>query len=778
MVAALLIVFGFLHSVSGFFRCLEEIRSLRQVDVETLSVEGEVQFQIQESRQRFLRILMPAAGFDTRVKDIDLVRAADLRVDLLKARVIALTGEKSALGRFERSWRSYVETRDDMIARALRGQFAEAVAIDKSRGAAAFDRASEELRGDKREREMSSRQRTYRVETALRNGCFEALWLLLARVLFVAALFVADGMRRRMLRQLRSAAGTLYASEQRFRHVFEDATVAMLIMDLEGRITSVNKAVTEITGFSDADLIGRIWKMFLAEDHRDASAGDFAEVVAGRLSGYRAERRLARKDGRFGWIRSSVSLLRKDGVPSEVIALCEDITAQKLAGEQLAYQASHDSLTGLVNRRHFEGAVDSAVNSAGRDGTELALLYIDLNGFKAVNDTFGHAAGDLLLCEVASRMRNCLRAPELLGRVGGDEFAVLQPFTRGNGGLQESAEALARKLRASLDAPFSLLGSEVNIEASIGISRFPADGADADALLRTADAAMYHGKRGLNSGLCFFDADLRASAHRRQSLESRMRSGLEQGEFDVRYQPLYDLATNTLVRFEALCRWNSDVLGEVSPSEFIPVAEGSGLISEVGRWVLERACEQALLWQCPGEIPVRIAVNVSARQFADAGYVESVRQVLCNTGLRPDLLELELTESTLVIDHDDSVRKMKSLRQLGISISVDDFGTGYSSLSCLQLMPIDALKIDRSFTRMLDCSPAATSVIRSVIAMARALGLRVVTEGVETAAQLDTVRRLGSDEVQGYYTGAPEDAAAARRRVLNERARYNVAIPA
>jgi diguanylate cyclase (GGDEF)-like protein/PAS domain S-box-containing protein len=759
--ASLLILSGFLHSMRGLYECLDQVRAIRDTDVRALSVEGDMQDRIQESRRRFLEALMSDA--ESRTTEIDEARRADLQVDLLKARVIVLTGNAARFRTFEDAWGKYSETRDDVIALALQGRSAEARALEGSVGRAAFAAASDAVRRDKVDLEASCRRKTGSVSEALKDACSEALGLLFARVLFLAALLSIEYMRRRMVRKLQAANETLRGSEQRFRGAFQEASVGILLLDPEGRVVSSNRAIAEITGYSSADLNGQRASVLLAESDREEAVNSFAAVAGGRTPGYRAERRIVLKDGRSGWIRVSVSLVGQGGAPKEVIVLCEDITEQKRASERLAFQAMHDSLTGLANRRHFVEVLDREVETARRSQTDLALLYLDLDGFRMVDDTLGHAAGDALLTQVAARLRERLCPEDFPARLGRDEFAVLRKV---GDKTSEALADLARALLAALEQPFRIDGNELNINASVGISRFPADAAGARALLRGADAAMYHAKRNRSEGFCFFDGPLKEAATRRQAIEANLRKALERREFRVHYQPVYDVACGSLIGFEALCRWWTPELGEVSPAEFIPVAEDTGLICALGRWVLDRACSEARRWHEHGGSPIRIAVNVSATQLADSGFVESVREILDAARFPPQLLELELTESTLVVDREGSVSRMQRLREMGISISMDDFGTGYSSLGYLQTMPIDALKIDRSFTMRLDSSPAAVSMIRSVISMGRSLGLRVVTEGVETAAQLETLRRLGSDEAQGYYLGRPEDADAAFRRVL------------
>jgi diguanylate cyclase (GGDEF)-like protein/PAS domain S-box-containing protein len=568
----------------------------------------------------------------------------------------------------------------------------------------------------------------------------------------------------------------LRENELRFRNVFEEALVGMVILDMAGRVHSVNRGFCDITGFTADELTGKHVSALVAADEHAAIVDDRALLLSGKVRSYRSERKVIRADGALVWCRVSVSLLQWKG-ELHTIALIEDITGQKRAREELARLALHDPLTGLPNRRHFEKSLEEAILEASVNHHEVALVYVDIDDFKFVNDTMGHRAGDLLLQEVARRITGCMEFADLLcdsllsdndapqssaARVGGDEFVITLKGLDGPGVPARVAE----RLLLAFDAPVEIDGHEIPIGASIGISRYPFDGQDAVTLLQTADAAMYSAKRSGKHRYGFFSAQMRLDAHQRLAVESRLRRALEHREISVSFQPQYELDTNRLVRFEALCRWFNPELGNITPDRFIPIAEKTGMIIAIGSFVLRESCRQALQWQSAG--PVQIAVNVSAVQFARADFVESITSVLCETGLQPSLLELELTESTLLQDRDDAIRKMNTLRQYGVQISIDDFGTGYSSLSYLQNMPVAALKIDRSFTAKLGSSQTALSMVKAIIAMARALGLRIVTEGVENQVQVEILRQLGCDDVQGFYYGKPEKAALALERVMRE----------
>ncbi len=579
----------------------------------------------------------------------------------------------------------------------------------------------------------------------------------------------------KLLSRQRAESERLRESEMRFRNAFEEASVGMVILDIDGRVQSVNKGFTDLLHYSPAELTGKSLFDYISPEHHEDVKQQRAAILSGQIPNYRAERRFIRRDGVSVWVRSSVSMLQINN-QRHTITLVEDISERKQIRDRLRKQALRDHLTGLPNRREFEQVLDVALTVARGDeirhqmngadrmprGSEVALLYIDLDRFKLINDTLGHRYGDLLLKYVAHRFRDCLEADQFLARVGGDEFTVVLSGVE----RRDVPANVAKRLLESFRDPFEIDGHEISISATIGISRYPLDGKDGSSLLQSADAAMYAAKHSGHRRFMFFTAAMRAAAHDKLSIESHLRRALDNREISVHFQPQYELATDRLVRFEALCRWFSPVLGQVPPDRFIPVAEETGLIHSLGSYILRESCVQALHWQA-GD-PVQVAVNVSAVQFARADFVKSVIDILRATGLKPALLELEITESAFIRDREDGIRKMEQLKHLGVRISIDDFGTGYSSLSYLQHMPLDSLKIDRSFTAKLGSSPTALSMVRAIIAMARALGLRIVTEGVENNTQVELLRVLGTDDVQGYYFGRPEDAAATLERVSRQ----------
>jgi len=424
------------------------------------------------------------------------------------------------------------------------------------------------------------------------------------------------------------------------------------------------------------------------------------------------------------------------------------------AQEVVKEQATHDPLTGLPNRSLCKQKLDVALTEAINKMGMLAVAYLDLDNFKFINDTIGHTYGDLLLKSVAERLKNCLRSGDILSRMGGDEFTIVIP----NISCPEDAIVVARKVLSALSASFQLGGNEFFISSSIGITIFPLDGQDADTLIRNADSAMYHAKEDGKNNFHLFTESLNFETTRRLQTESSLRKALERGELRVFYQPRMDIQSGMIVGCEALLRWEHPTRGLIPPNEFIPVAEETGVIVQMTRWVLRQACRQNKQWQDKGYPKIDVAVNVSARDFRDSNMLETVTEAIRLTGLDPSYLDIEITESVLMKNVDTAVRVLLSIRDMGVRVSIDDFGTGYSSLSYLKRFPIDAVKIDRSFVKDITTNPDDSAIAGAVLGMSHAMNLRVVAEGVETREQLDHLASLGCDEMQGYLVSKPVPA--------------------
>jgi len=420
------------------------------------------------------------------------------------------------------------------------------------------------------------------------------------------------------------------------------------------------------------------------------------------------------------------------------------------ANAQLQHQATHDALTGLPNRVLYMDRLEREIAHAGRDAHRFAVLLLDLDRFKLVNDTLGHAAGDLLLSGVARRLSGTLRAVDSVARTGGDEFLVLIADTRD----QRELGALAAKIGAALCQPFFVNGSEVHTSVSIGISVYPEDGETVDDLVAHADEAMYFAKQHGRNSFQFFNKAMSVFSQARLDLENDLRRALSLNQMEVHYQPKSDVATGRISSVEALLRWHHPTRGLVSPAEFIPLAEESGLILSIGEWVLRECCRQAREWQRKGIPFLRIAVNVSPVQFKQSNFLHAVQSALVDFDLMPQYLEIELTETTVMGNAEDSVQILEALSRLGVVVSIDDFGTGYSSMSYLRKFPIDKLKIDRSFISELTTNAADASIVQAIISLAHSLRLKVVAEGVETTEQLQRLRELGCDQYQGFLRSA------------------------
>jgi len=430
--------------------------------------------------------------------------------------------------------------------------------------------------------------------------------------------------------------------------------------------------------------------------------------------------------------------------------------AQQLerANAQLQHLALHDPLTGLANRALLENNLKHTIERAAVSGDKFALLLIDLDRFKSINDSLGHHAGDELLKEVANRLSGLTRHCDTLARLGGDEFVLLVDGIAG----ARDAEQIAGRMLVNIGQPFRLSSMDVHISPCIGISLYPRDGADIETLLIRADAAMYHAKDAGRNTFRFFSAEMSAFAHERLELESGLRRALAAKEFELHFQPKVEVATNQTKSVEALIRWRHPQRGLMRPDAFIPLAEETGIIVEIGEWVLREACRHARQWQLAGMMPLRIAVNLSARQFRQKQLMEIVQSALSDADLAPQFLELELTESAVMYDPEESARILEQLSRIGVQISIDDFGTGYSSLSHLKRFPLDKLKIDRSFIRDVTRSTEDASIVRAVISLAHSLKLKVIAEGVESGDQLEFLRELGCDQYQGYYFSPPLSA--------------------
>ena len=532
--------------------------------------------------------------------------------------------------------------------------------------------------------------------------------------------------------------------------VFETSQELILLTDADRRIISVNKVFEEMTGYTPDEVIGQNPRLLSSGRHTPEFYAAMWQAIdtQGKWQGEVWNRR---KSGDVFPVWLTISAYRDaHGKVLNYVGVSSDISERVAAQERIRQLAYFDSLTNLPNRRLLQDRAEQALASAEREGKQLALLFVDLDHFKTINDSLGHSMGDRVLAEVAHRLQGCVRRMDTVARLGGDEFVVLLTDV-----TIEGATEVARKLIYRVAKPYQIDNHELGVTPSLGISVFPQDGRDFESLLKHADTAMYRAKESGRNGYQFFASEMNVAALERLMLENSLRQGIERGEFVLHYQPQIDLASGRIVGAEALVRWRHPQLGLVPPGKFIPVAEVSGLIVMIGDWVLREACRQSRAWQEAGLPAIGIAVNISAVQFRSGRIEDNVAAVLADTGLAPNLLELELTEGIVMAGADATVETLQRISDMGVKLAIDDFGTGYSSLSYLKRFPIDRLKIDQSFVRDIVTDADDWAISSAIISMGHSLRLRVIAEGVEHIEQLEMLRRQGCDEVQGYYFSVP-----------------------
>ncbi len=548
------------------------------------------------------------------------------------------------------------------------------------------------------------------------------------------------------------AESALREAEEKYRIIFEDAVVGIFQASSDGRLLSVNRAFAKMHGYTSpeellADPIA-VHSGFIDNGQIE----EWTRILERKGVIRGAEIEVRCKDGARKWALVNIRAAH-DAVGKIILheGTVEDVTDRKLAQQQVSYLAYYDALTGLPNRLLMQDRLKNALASAGRAGRKVAILFLDLDRFKIINDSLGHSFGDLLLQQVAKRLKHEIRDEDTVSRVGGDEFLIVLNSVESEAEVQ----TIAARIVNSLTGDYSIQGRSLSISCSVGISLFPQHGKDAETLIKNADAAMYCAKEKGSGTLCFFTEEMNARVVERLTLEHSLRSALDKQEFFLVYQPQLSIATGRIVGLEALLRWNNPELGLVMPGRFIGVAESSGLMNAIGEWVLRTSCAQTKKWLDEGRNVVPVAVNVSAVQFRHDGFRDLIKQVLDETGLDPSFLELELTESLLLSNADVMFRVLQELKEMGLKLAIDDFGTGYSSLSYLRQFPVSKLKIDRSFIRDVAVNADDAAIANAIISMSKGLNLKVIAEGVDHVDQLNFLRDRGCDEYQGYYFARP-----------------------
>ena len=554
----------------------------------------------------------------------------------------------------------------------------------------------------------------------------------------------------------KSMEEALFAEKERAEVALKSIGDGVICTDISGNVTFLNVVAERLTGWSWQEAAGRPM----------TEVSQIIDPTSREITPYRVE--MAIGENRTVYLPAHCILIRHHGLEIAVegcispihdrqgqatgaVIVFRDVSAARAMAVQMAHSAEHDFLTGLPNRMLLNDRLSQAIALARRHRKPVAVLFLDLDGFKHINDSLGHAIGDKLLQSVATRLVGCVRASDTVSRQGGDEFVVLLSEVE----HPQDAAIAARKLLGAVAAAHIIDRHDLHVTTSIGVSVYPEDGLDAETLIKHADTAMYQAKENGRQSYQFFMPAMNVRAVERQSIEEGLRRALERQEFALHYQPIIDLKTGAITGAEALLRWTHPTQGSVPPAQFIPVAEDCGLIVPIGKWVLREACAQARAWVEAGLPAMTLAVNVSALEFRDKNFLKDLFVILGETGLDPRSLELEVTESVLMKHAEAAAPILQALRAIGIQVALDDFGTGYSSLGYLRKFPLDALKIDQSFVRQIGAAGEDTAIVTAVIAMAQSLKLRVIAEGVETLEELTFLRAYHCDEVQGYYFSRP-----------------------
>jgi len=564
----------------------------------------------------------------------------------------------------------------------------------------------------------------------------------------------------RNMAERKTAEEVLFTEKERASVTLNSIGDAVLSTDILGNVTYLNVVAEKMTGWRREEATGKplaeVFRIIDGSTRKTARDPMEMAVEQNRTVGLTVNCVLIRRDGFESAIEDSAAPIHdRTGRVTGAVIVFHDVSAARAMSVQMTHSAQHDVVTNLPNRLLLNDRITQSISLARRQKKHLAVVFLDLDRFKCINDSLGHAIGDELLQSVSKRLLASVRSSDTVSRLGGDEFVILLSEIAN----PEDAATSAKKILLLLSAPHYIGGQDLHIDGSIGISVYPEDGEDAETIIKSADTAMYHAKESGRNNFQFFKADMNVKAVERQSVEGSLRRALERQEFLLHYQPKVNLDTGEITGVEALIRWQQPDRGLVLPSQFVPIAEDCGLIIQIGHWVLREACRQARAWQNAGLRPLPIAVNVSAVEFREKGFVEGVRAILSETGLEARYLELELTEGVLMEDAESTASVLQELKRMGVHLAVDDFGTGYSSLSYLRQFPIDILKIDQSFVHQITADPNVSSIVSAIIHMGKSLNHAVIAEGIETQEQRAYLQTQRCAEGQGFLFSRPLGAA-------------------
>ncbi len=537
-----------------------------------------------------------------------------------------------------------------------------------------------------------------------------------------------------------------------FRSLFDFGLSGVGIITLEGHFIKVNPSFCQLFGYSAETLLSMDMYQLIHSDDVTNIRKSLSELIDNEICIYHAEHHCKRKNNDLIWVSITLSLIRNsDNIPLYFIMQGQNITLQKHAEEQLSHMAYHDPLTGLANRNKLEKFVNHLLAQSHRHSQSFALMFIDLDRFKNINDTLGHEAGDLLLQIIAERLKGTTRSTDLVARLGGDEFVIVVTDVV----KAESVALISQKILQSVMQAVTLKGQEIYITTSIGISLYPFDGQNLQTLMKNADLSLYRAKEHGKNNYQFYTMEMTHKAQERMSLQNSLVHAVANGEFFLNYQPKMDLKTRKITGLEALLRWKNKQYGLVTPDEIIALAEETGLIIPVNEWILNTACQNLKAWQKQGHSSLTVSVNCSARQFKQANLTGDVLKILSESGISPNSLELEVTEYLIMKDPDNILRSLYALKDIGVQIAIDDFGTGYWSLNNLRRLSVDKIKIDRTFIKQIMVDETSADIVKAIIAMVNKLGIKSIAEGVETREQYDFLAREGCTEIQGYYLSLP-----------------------
>ncbi len=734
---------------------------------------------MQQSRHSFLAAIISSSQTEERNANLLALGQANRAVAETESQLGVLGFASSPSHQAIRSgWEACLKAEKDAIASSTQGGSAALSNPHAALGSRLFAPVLQKVADEASSLRAASENHIGAVARGLRGVLTEILLLVVCKAIALALIIWLNLRRVAAEKKLKQISRELRASQDRFSRAYESATVGMGIFSLDGTVLSANRKAADILGCDTADLIGIKVSDFMAPECREDHLQKIHTVPNSPVASYQTERRIVRRDGTSAWVRNSVTLLRPEGEEPHYFAISEEITHQKEAMDRLAYLANYDPVTNLPNRRHFEELLVAAIQPAAGFMDCIALLYLEIDSFDFLKGTFGRSVADDVLAELGTSLVAFRREEEVIARLDDQAFVLMfkaAPY-------DESSIARGTELRDLFHDTNARSKHRIPLSASVGVA-YSNNGAggtpstrglheasraattEAENLIKFARAAMLEARSRGGDSIYLADPALQERAEQRHRIEIALLRGLREDEFRVVYQPQFEVETGRLVRFEALCRWTSSELGIIPPDRFIPIAEQTGLIMEIGRRVLLEAVTQALTWSDSGRT-IGVAVNISPMQFMRPDFTQHVADVLASSHFPPELLELEITEGIFIRDLNLAIARIRELQRLGLRIALDDFGTGYSSLSYLQRMPIDAVKLDRSFVSDITTDPATLSMVRSVLAMAKALNLRVVTEGVETPQQLEILRDLGCDEAQGYLLGRPESAKFALQRVM------------